>query len=172
MNESINLIIYCNFLKVKYFDMLMLFFLTAYCSELRPKIRDNYHGLIYLMEAIDLILKNNADYLANQETLPNKNKRRSKGSRRGKKGPAGQSAPPGSQTPKKNPDDNKLEDINETITDLRLEDTLVAYCLDDWEVNLSIQVIKVLFNLTMNIDSNTMNEVNFENILIGILLFQ
>lgn len=142
--------------------MLMLFFLTAYCSELRPKIRDNYHGLIYLMEAIDLILKNNAEYLANQETLPNKNKRRSKGSRRGKKGPTGQSAPPASQKlSKKNSDENnKLEDINETITDLRLEDTLVAYCLDDWEVNLSIQVIKVLFNLTMNIDSNTMNEVN------------
>ncbi|XP_075586533.1 ric8 guanine nucleotide exchange factor A [Dermatophagoides farinae] len=142
--------------EVKYFDMLMLFFLTAYCAELRPKIRDDYHGLIYLMEAIDLLLKNNAEYLA--ENMPYKNKRRSKGSRRGKRNNNNSNAQ-SSNTGGGNVETNKnVDDINETMSDLRLDDTLVAYCLDDWEVNLSIQVIKVLFNLTMNIDSNTMNE--------------
>lgn len=137
--------------------MLMLFFLTAYCAELRPKIRDDYHGLIYLMEAIDLLLKNNAEYLA--ENMPYKNKRRSKGSRRGKRNNNNSNAQ-SSNTGGGNVETNKnVDDINETMSDLRLDDTLVAYCLDDWEVNLSIQVIKVLFNLTMNIDSNTMNEV-------------
>lgn len=137
--------------------MLMLFFLTAYCAELRQKIRDEYHGLIYLMEAIDLLLKNNAEYLA--ENMPYKNKRRSKGSRRGKRNNSNNNAQSsntgggGGETAK------NFDEINETMSDLRLDDTLVAYCLDDWEVNLSIQVIKVLFNLTMNIDSNSMNEV-------------
>ncbi|CAG2119549.1 unnamed protein product, partial [Medioppia subpectinata] len=63
---------------VKYFDMRMLFLISALCAEVRPRIRDEYHGLIYLMEAIDLILKNNSENLA--EKVPNKNKRRSKGS--------------------------------------------------------------------------------------------
>ncbi|KAF7492738.1 Synembryn-A [Sarcoptes scabiei] len=144
--------------EVKYFDMLMLFFLTAYCSELRPRIRDDYHGLIYLMEAIDLILKNNAEYLA--ENMPYKSKRRSKGSRRGRKG---NQQPQNSQQPQSqsNESDSQTkitEEVTESMSDLHIDDTLVAYCLDDWEVNLSIQVIKVLFNLTMNIDSNTMNE--------------
>lgn len=42
---------------VKHFDMRMLFLLSALCADVRPKIRDQYHGLVYLMEAIDLILK-------------------------------------------------------------------------------------------------------------------
>lgn len=156
--------------EVKYFDMLMLFFLTAYCSELRPRIRDDYHGLIYLMEAIDLILKNNAEYLA--ENMPYKSKRRSKGSRRGRKG---NQQPQNSQQPQSqsNESDSQTkitEEVTESMSDLHIDDTLVAYCLDDWEVNLSIQVIKVLFNLTMNIDSNTMNEVElFDLVIITII---
>ena len=105
--------------------MLMLFFLTAYCAELRPKIRDDYHGLIYLMEAIDLLLKNNAEYLA--ENMPYKNKRRSKGSRRGKRNNNNNNAQ-SSNTGGGNVETNKnVDDINETMSDLRLDDTLVAY---------------------------------------------
>ncbi|CAG2178308.1 unnamed protein product, partial [Oppiella nova] len=36
--------------EVKYFDMRMLFLISALCAEVRPRIRDEYHGLIYLME--------------------------------------------------------------------------------------------------------------------------
>ena len=119
--------------EVKYFDMRMLFIISALCAEVRPRIRDEYHGLIYLMESIDLILKNNADYLS--EKVPNMNKRRSKGSRRGKKVPGNGSF--GND-----------------------DDSLVAYCLDDWEVDLAIEVLKVLYNLTVNIDKNNLDEVS------------
>lgn len=119
--------------EVKYFDMRMLFIISALCAEVRPRIRDEYHGLIYLMESIDLILKNNADYLS--EKVPNISKRRSKGSRRGKKVPGNGSF--GND-----------------------DDCLVAYCLDDWEVDLAIEVLKVLYNLTVNIDKNNLDEVN------------
>ena len=122
----------------------MLFLLTTYCEKLRSKIRNEYHGLIYLMEAIDLILKNNAEYLA--ENMPNKSKRRSKGSRRGRKNAPSQST-------------DKVEEIKDDVSDLRIDDTLVAYCLDDWEVNLANQVLKVLFNLTLNIDECNLDEV-------------
>lgn len=44
-------------IEVKYFDMRMLFILTGLCEHLRGKIYDEYHGFIYLMEVIDLILK-------------------------------------------------------------------------------------------------------------------
>lgn len=120
----------------------MLFLLTGMCIELRSKVKNEYHGLIYLMEAIDLILKNNAEYLA--ENMPNKSKRRSKGSRRGRKG--GQMAP--------NDNENGKDD-----SDGRLDDSLVAYCLDDWEANIAIQVLKVLFSLTLNVEHSNMDEV-------------
>ncbi len=112
----------------------MLFLLSALCAEVRPRIRDEYHGLIYLMEAIDLILKNNAENFAVK--FPNRNKRRSKGSRRGKKGTTGE---------------------KESV-----DDYLVAYYLDDWEVDLANEVLKVLFNLTVNVDRNNLDEVNID----------
>lgn len=117
--------------EVKYFDMRMLFLISALCAEVRPRIRDEYHGLIYLMEAIDLILKNNSENLA--EKVPNKNKRRSKGSRRGKKSTS-------------------------TETEC-LDDCLVAYYLDDWEVDFANEVLKALFNLTVNVDRNNLDEI-------------
>lgn len=95
------------------------------------------------MEAIDLILKNNAEYLA--ETVPSKNKRRSKGSRRGRK----------SAQSTENGDNGKEE-----ASDGRLDDTLVAYCLDDWEANLAIQILKVLYNLNIDLDNREVDEVN------------
>jgi len=121
-------------IKVKYFDMRMLFLLSALSADVRPRIRDEYHGLIYLMEAIDLILKNNAENFA--EKFPNRNKRRSKGSRRGKKSTSGEKE--------------------------STDDYLVAYYLDDWEVDLANEVLKVLFNLTVNVDRNNLDEVNID----------
>ena len=92
---------------------------------------------------MDLILKNNAEYLA-ECNMPNKNKRRSKGSRRGRKS---------------NQNENG-ENGKEDTVDGRIDDTLVAYCLDDWEVNLAVQILKVLFNLTLTIDDRNMDEVS------------
>lgn len=42
---------------VKYFDMRLLFLLTAFCADIRPKLRTEYHGLTYLIEILDLSLK-------------------------------------------------------------------------------------------------------------------
>ncbi|KAK3611621.1 hypothetical protein CHS0354_018317 [Potamilus streckersoni] len=42
---------------IKFFDMRMLFLLTALCTDTRPKIRFELHGFTYLMEVIDLTLR-------------------------------------------------------------------------------------------------------------------
>ncbi|GLH14115.1 Synembryn [Gryllus bimaculatus] len=42
---------------IKYFDMRLLFIITALCSEVRPRLNEELHGLTYLMETLDLILK-------------------------------------------------------------------------------------------------------------------
>ncbi|XP_071534703.1 chaperone Ric-8A [Panulirus ornatus] len=42
---------------VKYFDMRLLFLLTAFCADIRPRLRTEYHGLTYLIEILDLSLK-------------------------------------------------------------------------------------------------------------------
>ncbi|XP_075742498.1 ric8 guanine nucleotide exchange factor A isoform X5 [Rhipicephalus microplus] len=42
---------------VKFFDMRMLFLLTALCADTRPRLRTELHGLTYLRETLDLILK-------------------------------------------------------------------------------------------------------------------
>lgn len=39
------------------------------------------------------------------------------------------------------------------------DDELVAYCLDDWEVDLANEVLKVLFNLTVSVDRNNVDEM-------------
>ncbi|XP_069132114.1 synembryn-A-like [Argopecten irradians] len=43
--------------EIKFFDMRMLFLLTALCAETRPLIRYELHGFTYLMEVVDLILR-------------------------------------------------------------------------------------------------------------------
>ncbi|GIY83221.1 hypothetical protein CDAR_367022 [Caerostris darwini] len=66
--------------EVKFFDMRMLFLMTALCAEIRPRVRTELHGLIYLMEALDLILKDNlakSGPMAGRRTF-------NKGSRRGR----------------------------------------------------------------------------------------
>uniref|UniRef100_T1JDW5 LysM domain-containing protein n=1 Tax=Strigamia maritima TaxID=126957 RepID=T1JDW5_STRMM len=47
--------------EVKFFDMRMLFLLTTVCADVRPKLRNELHGLTYLMEVLDLILKTSAE---------------------------------------------------------------------------------------------------------------
>lgn len=42
---------------IKFFDMRLLFLLTALCADTRPKIRFELHGFTYLIEVIDLILR-------------------------------------------------------------------------------------------------------------------
>ncbi|XP_037508357.1 synembryn-A isoform X2 [Rhipicephalus sanguineus] len=42
---------------VKFFDMRMLFLLTALCADTRPRLRTELHGLTYLRETLDLVLK-------------------------------------------------------------------------------------------------------------------
>lgn len=60
---------------VKYFDMKLLFIITALCAEVRPKLKEELHGVIYLMEILDVILKesfedqNVLDTTANKLTL-------------------------------------------------------------------------------------------------------
>ncbi|CAE1329538.1 Synembryn-A [Acanthosepion pharaonis] len=43
--------------EIKFFDMRMLFLLTALVSEIRPRIHSELHGFSYLMEVIDLSLR-------------------------------------------------------------------------------------------------------------------
>jgi hypothetical protein len=105
---------------------------SALCPETRAQIRDDHHGLIYLMEAIDLILKNNAEAMSKE--MPNKNKKRSKGSRRGRRG---------------------ISSDKDGFGD----DYLVSYFLDDKEVDLSNEVLKVLFNLSVSLDRDNVDEV-------------
>ncbi|XP_022249820.1 synembryn-A-like isoform X2 [Limulus polyphemus] len=109
--------------EVKFFDMRMLFLLTALCADIRPKLRTEHHGLIYLMEIVDLIMKSNAERNRHRHKG---SKRFSKSSRRGRSG-----------------GDSGVFPIP---------------CLDDEEVDLASEVLKVLFNLTVNVDKLNMEE--------------
>lgn len=42
---------------IKYFDMKFLFLMTALCPEVRPRLKEELHGFTYLMEILDLMLK-------------------------------------------------------------------------------------------------------------------
>lgn len=117
--------------EIKFFDMRMLFLLTALCAEIRPKLRNNLHGIIYLMEVLDLILKSNAERLLEQNLHHKKEgkKRYSRGSRKQK---GNKSYPDAEQ--------------------------YVNPCLSEEEVDLACEVLKVLFNLTVNIDRYNLDE--------------
>ncbi|CAO1440688.1 unnamed protein product [Diamesa serratosioi] len=43
---------------IKYFDMKLLFLITALTPNVRSKVRDDYHGLVYLVETLDLMMRN------------------------------------------------------------------------------------------------------------------
>lgn len=46
---------------LQYFDMKLLFLITALNPDVRTKVRDDYHGLTYLVEILDLIIKEQSD---------------------------------------------------------------------------------------------------------------
>ncbi|XP_035221849.1 synembryn-A-like isoform X2 [Stegodyphus dumicola] len=112
---------------VKFFDMRMLFLLTALCAEIRPKVRKQLHGLTYLMEVLDLILKNNVEQIS-QETQNTENRRKfNKSSKRGRS------------------NQNEVE-------------SCYAPCLSEKEIDMACEVLKVLFNLTVNVEKYNMEE--------------
>ncbi|KAG8243505.1 Synembryn-B [Homalodisca vitripennis] len=43
--------------EIKFFDMRMLFVMTAFQPDIRPRLKEELHGLTYLMEILDLIIK-------------------------------------------------------------------------------------------------------------------
>ncbi|GLV37142.1 ric8a [Carabus blaptoides fortunei] len=55
---------------VKYFDMRLLFIITALCAEIRPKLQNELHGGTYLIEILDLILKEAAVDQSNSAGIP------------------------------------------------------------------------------------------------------
>ncbi|XP_060555922.1 synembryn-A-like [Ruditapes philippinarum] len=80
---------------IKFYDMRLLFLLTALCADTRPKIRFELHGFTYLIEVIDLILR-----------------------------------------------DAEARDNG----------------LTDQEVDLCSEILKILFNLTVTVDRNNLDE--------------
>ncbi|XP_052268308.1 synembryn-A-like [Dreissena polymorpha] len=80
---------------IKFFDMRLLFLLTALCADTRPKIRFELHGFTYMIEVIDLMLRD-------------------------------------------------AEGRSEGLT--------------DQEVDLCSEILKILFNLTVTVDRNNLDE--------------
>ncbi|XP_031632601.1 synembryn isoform X2 [Contarinia nasturtii] len=54
---------------LQYFDMKLLFLITALNPDVRTKVRDDYHGLTYLVEILDLIIKERSDPNAQHNEL-------------------------------------------------------------------------------------------------------
>lgn len=105
--------------EVKFFDMRMLFLLTAFCADVRPKLRNELHGLTYLVEVLDLILKSSAE--RHSQVTPVR---------------------PGRRV-------NFARGV--------LWDDAVPY-LDDNDVDLACEVLKILFNLTVHVDKGNLDE--------------
>lgn len=160
--------------EVKYFDMRILFLLTALCPDVRPRVRNDYHGLIYLMEAIDLIVKSTQDP---SERNMKKSLRKRKGSSRTarssnqggeQKSSADAAASESTSTPQppvtpdpSTPTPSASEDTSNAsqgnTSDLAEVDP-TKFLTDD-EVNLIVEVLKVLYNLTCNSDRKAADEV-------------
>jgi len=121
-------------IEVKYFDMRMLFLLTALCPDVRPRVREEYHGLIYLMEAIDLIVKSTQDP---SDRATKKSLRKRKGSGR------------------RSLHSKESKETKSLANEPTEEDD---HSLTDDEINLIIEVLKVLFNLTCNLDRRNTDE--------------
>ena len=129
-------------LEVKYFDMRMLFLLTALCSDVRPKVRDEYHGLIYLMETVDLIVKSTQDP---SERNMKKSLRKRKGSGRSTSSSRNGRHPV------------PTVEVDKAATGETADEP--PHYLTDEEVSLIVEVLKVLFNLTCNLDRKSVDEV-------------
>lgn len=134
---------------VKFFDMRMLFLLTALCADTRPRLRTELHGLIYLRETLDLVLKLSEERSAAAQTSPGGPKRCMRLSRRGRHGGTG-----GGSEPEGGGDQ-----------------TVVAPILSNEDAALAAEVLKVLYNLTCSLDKfhiEEEDEVHFER-LVGLL---
>ncbi|EEC11345.1 hypothetical protein IscW_ISCW008540 [Ixodes scapularis] len=116
--------------------MRMLFLLTALCADTRPRVRTEQHGLVYLRETLDLILKL-CEERSQQEprTTPS---RRGRLSRRGR-----------TRAPEPSSD-----------TDLG-----TAPLLNADEAALASEVLKVLYNLTCGVDKFHVDEVQVVHLL-------
>ncbi|XP_037570388.1 synembryn-A [Dermacentor silvarum] len=128
---------------VKFFDMRMLFLLTALCADTRPRLRTELHGLIYLRETLDLVLKLSEERTAAAAHSSPGPKRCMRLSRRGRHGGDPVGGGP----------------------------TVVAPVLSTEEASLAAEVLKVLYNLTCSLDKfhvEEEDEVHFER-LVGLL---
>lgn len=126
---------------VKFFDMRMLFLLTALCADTRPRLRTELHGLVYLRETLDLILKLSEE--RSQQDPRSTTPRRGRLSRRGRV---------------RAPEPEAEVDMS-------------APLLDAGEAALASEVLKVLYNLTCGVDKFRIDEeeeVHFQR-LVGIL---
>lgn len=131
--------------EVKFFDMRMLFLLTALCADTRPRLRTELHGLIYLRETLDLILKLSEERTA-RSSSPGP-KRRMRSSRRGRAAD--------------HPGASEMEPPLEQA----------APTLSVPDAQLAAEVLKVLYNLTCSLDKfhvDEEEEVHFER-LVGLL---
>ncbi|XP_075547137.1 ric8 guanine nucleotide exchange factor A isoform X2 [Dermacentor variabilis] len=127
---------------VKFFDMRMLFLLTALCADTRPRLRTELHGLIYLRETLDLVLKLSEERTAAAAQSSPGPKRCMRLSRRGRHGGDPVGGP-----------------------------TVVTPVLSTEEASLAAEVLKVLYNLTCSLDKfhvEEEDEVHFER-LVGLL---
>lgn len=119
--------------EIKYFDMKMLFILTALCADLRPRLRNEFHGLIYLTEFLDLILKSNVEERAHREG--GIKRRFNRGScKRG------------------------WEQQSFASKDGCAESISPPPLLNEEEVLMACEIIKVIFNLTVNVDKHNVDE--------------
>lgn len=125
--------------EIKFFDMRMLFLLTALCADIRPRLRREHHGLIYLTEVLDLIIKTNIEERLKPTSNSNQTfkKRFSRGSKRGWE----------QSTIERN--DGKI---------VELLPSSPPPCLSDDEVAMASEVLKVLYNLTVNMDKHNVDE--------------
>uniref|UniRef100_A0A224YZ65 Signaling protein ric 8/synembryn regulates neurotransmitter secretion n=1 Tax=Rhipicephalus zambeziensis TaxID=60191 RepID=A0A224YZ65_9ACAR len=90
---------------VKFFDMRMLFLLTALCADTRPRLRTELHGLTYLRETLDLVLKLSEERTAAAQSSSGGLKRCMRHSRRGRHGGGDD---PGGATPVLSTEDASL----------------------------------------------------------------
>lgn len=54
---------------IKFFDMKLLFLITALTPNVRSKVRDDYHGLVYLVETLDMMMKNESSRIFDQQQI-------------------------------------------------------------------------------------------------------
>ncbi|XP_074597154.1 ric8 guanine nucleotide exchange factor A isoform X2 [Brevipalpus obovatus] len=137
-------------IEVKYFDLRIMFIITALCAELRPKIRDEHHGFVYLMEAIDVMLKE-AEEPGQQPSRKSQRKRKVKDSN--SKNVTSKSESTGQKAGGESSSSTTSQFFNSALVDLCCE------------------ALKVLFNLTVAYERGNIDEEEEAHFLrlVGIL---